>query len=1059
MTGNKAGEKAISVPDKLKQGLFGNTINVGGVEISWDVQAGMCRFRGIPVAMMWVDSTLAGLLSGVQSMVGPERFNLALQAEGRKSVESDWLLIKSHGHFAEGFAQLNLNAKVAGWGDWQLVSHDPDRCECVFRAYNNWEGGYQKALGVCWGSGMLAGKLAGICGKLFDTNCWATQTRFVARGDPYDEFIVAPSERNLEQEIENLLCSDNATRADMAVALRKLQDTEKILRESQHSYDQLVRNIPDGIYTVQFDAGGAMSFRYVSPRFCDLLAIEAEAVLRDSHAVFARVHPHDLAGLVAANELARITLKPFRWEGRFLVHGKIRWIRLSSDPIALPDGSRVWNGVVSDITEHKQTTTALREKDVQYRMAIETAVDGFWVVDMQGCLIQVNDAYARLSGYGCDELLKLRITDLEALESSAETEARIQEVMRNGRAIFESRHRRKDGGTWPVQISATYSPVASGRIFVFITDLTARKQAEEALQLASMVYQNTSEAMLVCDASRIIAVNPAFERLTGYTLDEIRGKSPHLFLAARHDPAYHQVMWEALNTEGHWSDEAWDQRKNGEVYAKHLTINAIRNTQGQVFRYVALFTDITERKRIEELVWQQANFDPLTNLPNRRMFQDRLGQEARKLLRAEQSMALLLIDLDRFKEVNDTLGHAKGDILLIEAAQRIRHCVRETDIVARLGGDEFVIIVSELSDTTGIERIAQAIINKLAEPFTLGSESVYISASIGISLYPNDTRELDALLKNADQAMYAAKNGGRNGFHYFTPSMQELAQQRMRLISELRTAITEELFCVHYQPIVEMASGRIYKAEALVRWRHPAHGLVSPGAFIALAEETGLIVPIGDWVFMQAVQQVRRWRCVYHPSFKISVNKSPVQIRSEESASHLSWPWYLQQQGVEGGSIIIEITEGLLLNTGTHVNANLLQLQNAGIQIAIDDFGTGYSSLAYLKKFDIDYLKIDQSFVRNLGTDPDDLALCEAIIMMAHKLGLKVIAEGVETAEQRDLLAAAGCDFAQGYLFSPPVPPGEFEELLGIRGEGSPNALPEPALGNERNAGLGGNGP
>ena len=389
-------------------------------------------------------------------------------------------------------------------------------------------------------------------------------------------------------------------------------------------------------------------------------------------------------------------------------------------------------------------------------------------------------------------------------------------------------------------------------------------------------------------------------------------------------------------------------------------------------------------------------------------------------------MALMLIDLDRFKEVNDSLGHDKGDILLVEAARRITSSVRESDTVSRLGGDEFTVILSNLDETSCVERIAQDIIRNLAEPFTLGSDEAFISASVGITLYPNDTTALDVLFKNADQAMYSAKNGGRNRFSYFTPDLQEAAQKRQRLSSDLRTAVACEQFEVYYQPIVDLTTGQVYKAEALLRWLHPERGLISPADFIPLAEETGLILPIGDWVFKQAVQQARQWRSRFDETFQISVNKSPVQIRYDDIA-FARWPEYLQQQGMPGQSIAIEITEGLLLNAESKINEKLLGFRDAGVQVSIDDFGTGYSSLAYLKRFDIDYLKIDRSFVHNLGADADNQALCEAIIVMAHKLGLKVIAEGVETAEQRDLLLAAGCDFAQGYLYSKPVTAEEFE--------------------------------
>jgi diguanylate cyclase (GGDEF)-like protein/PAS domain S-box-containing protein len=467
---------------------------------------------------------------------------------------------------------------------------------------------------------------------------------------------------------------------------------------------------------------------------------------------------------------------------------------------------------------------------------------------------------------------------------------------------------------------------------------------------------------------------------------------------------------------------------DGHEFPIELSITAI-NTAGE-HEFNGFIRDITKQKKSEELIWNQANFDTLTGLPNRHMFHDRLAQDIKKAHRAGLKTALLFIDLDKFKEVNDTLGHSMGDILLKEAARRIGGCVRETDTVSRLGGDEFTVILAELDDTGSVERVAENILQSLAKPFHLGDETAYISASIGITLHPVDADDAEDLLKNADQAMYAAKNAGRNRFSYFTQSLQQAAQTRLRLTNELRGALAANQFRIHYQPIVDLASSRIIKAEALIRWQHPKLGMVSPAEFIPLAEETGLIVGIGDWVFKESARQLKLWRTLYNAGFQISVNVSPVQFGTAIGSSYKTWFSYLQELELPGQGMVIEITEGLLLDADAGVAEKLLEFRDAGIQAAIDDFGTGYSSLSYLKKFDIDYLKIDQSFVRDLETDPDDMALSEAIIVMAHKLGLKVIAEGVETEAQRKLLTEACCDYAQGYLFSQPVPAEEFEKLL-----------------------------
>lgn len=461
------------------------------------------------------------------------------------------------------------------------------------------------------------------------------------------------------------------------------------------------------------------------------------------------------------------------------------------------------------------------------------------------------------------------------------------------------------------------------------------------------------------------------------------------------------------------------------VFSSHVMLNKGLE-EGEMF---CIDISLAEQKRVTNELTYMANYDSLTQLPNRRTFLDRLRQQVKKSKRSGTKVALMLLDLDHFKEVNDTLGHDIGDLLLKEVAYRLKECIRDTDTVARLGGDEFTIILGDLEDNRIIDRIAQAILKKLATPFRLKQETLYISCSIGITLYPHDATDIDVLLKNADQAMYTAKKAGRNCFSYFTASMETAAQERRRLSNHLRVALEFNQFQIHYQPIVEMANKKIVKAEALLRWYHPERGLVAPDDFIPVAEESGIIVELGNWVFNQVLVQAVKWRNTYYDDFQVSVNTSPVQLRSVESFQN-AWFARLNETGLTGAGIIVEITEGMLIETNPVVSKKLLRFRDAMIEVALDDFGTGYSSMSYLKRFDIDYLKIDRSFVSNLSAESATMVLCEAIVVMAHKLGIKVIAEGVETQEQYDLLTAAGCDYGQGYLFSQALPPDEFEQLF-----------------------------
>ena len=470
-------------------------------------------------------------------------------------------------------------------------------------------------------------------------------------------------------------------------------------------------------------------------------------------------------------------------------------------------------------------------------------------------------------------------------------------------------------------------------------------------------------------------------------------------------------------------------RRDGSTLWATLATNPIFDASGKYLGALALVSDITAQRAASERIWRQANFDQLTGLPNRHMFLDRLQHEAAHAKREGACLALLFIDLDHFKQVNDSLGHEKGDMLLRQAARRISERVRATDTVARLGGDEFTVILAGVGQLGGIERVLQELTAALALPFVLDGDTAQVSASVGVALYPADAESSDALLRHADQAMYAAKSAGRNGYSYFTPALQQAAELRRSTVREMRLALAQDQFEVHYQPIIRLCDGSIERAEALLRWRHPQRGLLAPADFIGFAEANGLIIDIGEWVFRQVVRQARQWQDEHGTAFQISINKSAVEFRCD-AALYQDWGGYLARQGLAPGAIVIETTEAVLLDEARQVVDRLRQFRAMGLALALDDFGSGQVSLACIQKADIDFLKIDRSLVGELGGDGAGQGLCEAIIALAQRLGLKVVAEGVETASQRDLLRAAGCDYAQGYFFSRALPVGQMDRLL-----------------------------
>lgn len=671
-----------------------------------------------------------------------------------------------------------------------------------------------------------------------------------------------------------------------------------------------------------------------------------------------------------------------------------------------------------------------------FQSLAENAAVGMYLLE-DGHFLYANIELAQMLGYRRAEMPAMSIYDVVALDERQHVAEKIRQTLTDpGHHIrYERKARRKNGTFLDVEIFGSRL-VIEGRHVVagVMLDVTTRKKEQAMAQLTSLVYQHSNAAMVVTDANGVvITVNPAFTDITGYTLDEVVGRRISVFSSERHDEAFFAAMSQTIASTGRWEGEIWNRRKNGEEYAERLTISTSYNGDGSVRCRVSLFSDVTENKRRDDRIWRQAHYDYLTGLPNRLMLLQ--GLEAKMLYARHTGSGLVVLhlDLDLFKEINDTLGHAKGDELLRQVATRLLACVRTTDLVARFGGDEFCIVADGAFDAEKVRLLCEKLVRAVAEPYMLGDDRGLVSTSIGVARYPEDGDTTSELIENADLAMYAAKQLGRNGYSLFAPGMREDVSMRRQLARDLSEALRVGQFVLHYQPIVDLRSGRIVQAEALLRWQHPQNGLLNPAHFIHEAEETGLIVEIDHWVFREAAEQLAQWRRRYDAKLQMTVNMSQAQFSNHhlDPAELLE---ALELLGLPGDSMVIEITERLLMDVSPISSNKLLAFSEAGLQIAVDDFGTGFSSLPYLLQYKVGYLKIDMSFVRNLERSEQDRRLCEAIVLMARKLGVAVVAEGVSTPGQRSILLEAGCDLAQGFLYCAPVPVTAFETLLEASG-------------------------
>ncbi|WP_370280989.1 EAL domain-containing protein [Pontibacterium sp.] len=576
--------------------------------------------------------------------------------------------------------------------------------------------------------------------------------------------------------------------------------------------------------------------------------------------------------------------------------------------------------------------------------------------------------------------------------------------------------------------------LSSGELVAILDDRTEKEQNRIRLELYTNVYRQSRQAVLISDQNnQIISVNEAFTELTGYREDEVRGHNPRILASGKVPPSTYQRMWHALQDNGYWQGELWDRTKDGRIYPKWITINTVRDKAGKISYYIASFSDITEQKNAEEQIQHLSYHDPLTHLLNRFSFEERLSQAISASQHEQRELAILFIDLDRFKDINDTLGHQVGDELLKAVAKRLKDTVKESDLLARLGGDEFTLAFTHFSNHNHLALKTSTLLETLSAPYEINDQPIYITPSIGVSVYPNDGDSVQELMKHADAAMYHAKSLGRKNFQFHCSTISEQTQHRLNLGQQLNQALQEEQFELYYQPQIDAASGNICALEALIRWHHPERGLVSPAEFIPVLEDSGLIEPVGEWVLRTACQQLAHWHQQGFAHLRMSVNLSARQLRSTSLISQVTAA--LAHCGLPASALELEITESLAMENPEQAISILGQLNAMGITIAIDDFGTGYSSLAYLKKLPIQILKLDREFVSHIETDSNDAAISTATISLAHSLGLKVVAEEVETQHQHNFLRQQGCDYLQGFFHGRPMPPAEIAAVLLERAE------------------------
>ena len=786
---------------------------------------------------------------------------------------------------------------------------------------------------------------------------------------------------------------------------------------------------------------------YVSPAYERIWGRTCQSLYEDPPSLFRAVHRDDRDNARQVTEVARAAGEPYRIEYRLVQEdGSIRWISSKGSPVKDERGKVIaYAGIASDITDIITAQKRIDHLTQLNQRIIGDSPVGIAVYDIKGPCIVANEALATTIGATVEMVQSLNFREISSWRETGLLNA-ADEVIATGQAIRREMNAISSfGKTFAVE--ATLSVFWVGKqmhLLLLMQDMSELRRAQDELlrinreleaeveertaeiRLSATVIEHTGEGAVVTDSDAVIlSVNPAFSRITGYSPEDAIGKKTNLLRSGRHDDDFYRDLWESLLAKGSWEGEIWNRRKDGDIYLERLTINAVRNEEGLTTRYVSVFNDVTEARGKDDRIRHMAFHDALTGLPNRLLLEDRLARAIEVAHRKNRQLGLLFIDLDHFKEVNDTFGHKIGDALLVEVAARITACIRGGDTLARLGGDEFVVLCEDVERSEYYSLVAKKIIEAVSSPIIIQSHTTHVGASLGIAVYPDDGLESTGLMKAADTAMYAAKQAGRGVSCFFQAKMSEEVAARMKMDTCLRQALSNREFTLHYQPKVEAGSQETYGYEALLRWNSPELGMVSPEDFIPLAESTRLIVDIGAWVIDEACRQIAAWQLAGFGLKQVAVNVSAHQMKSVKLAEQFSEA--CRRHGIPTAAMEAELTESVVMADPHKTAAILQELREIGVRLAIDDFGTGYSSLAYLRRLPFDVLKIDRSFVMNADKEEGEAQIVRTILALGKALKLEVIAEGVETEAQAALLREAGCDVFQGYLFSRPLPASDIE--------------------------------